>query len=146
MSAYKTIVVGTDGSATATRAVEKAAALASDENAKLVIACAYSGQQRDLAAEDALRDEAFQIRGSGPTDEILRIAAERANALGASNVSPRPVMGQPVEALIDLAAEVEADLLVVGNRGLRGIGRLLGSVSADVSRKSPVDVLIVHTV
>ena len=58
---------------------------------------------------------------------------------------PSPVMGQPVEALIGLINEVEADLLIVGNRGLRGIGRLLCSVSADISRKSPVDVLIIHT-
>lgn len=146
MSAYKTIVVGTDGSATATRAVEKAATLAGDEGAKLIIACAFQGHERDLAAEDALRDEAFQIRGSGPTDEILRVAAEHAAKAGATNVTPRPVMGQPVEAIIGLLREVDADLLVVGNRGLRGIGRLLGSVSSDISRKSPIDVLIVHTV
>lgn len=145
MSAYSTIVVGTDGSATAMRAVEKAARLAGDESATLVIACAFQGGQRDLAAEDALGDEAFQIRGSGPTDEILRAAAERAKEFGAQNISQRPISGQPVEALIGLIGEVEADLLIVGNRGLRGIGRLLGSVSADISRKSPVDVLIVHT-
>ena len=146
MSAYTTIVVGTDGSASATRAVEKAATLAGATGAKLVIATAFQGHERNLAAEDVLREDAYQIRGSGPTDEILRVASARAGELGATDVSPRPIMGQPVEALIDLAEEVGADLLVVGNRGLRGIGRLLGSVSADVSRKSPVDVLIVHTV
>ncbi|MCE5290283.1 MAG: universal stress protein [Nocardiaceae bacterium] len=145
MSAYSTIVVGTDGSASAMKAVEKAARLAGDEGATLVIACAYQGNERNLAAEDLLGDEAFQIRGSGPTDAVLQAAADRAVELGAQNISRRPIMGQPVEALIGLAGEVEADLLVVGNRGLRGIGRLLGSVSADVSRKSPVDVLIVHT-
>ena len=146
MSAYKKIVVGTDGSASATRAVEKAASLAGNEGATLVIACAFQGENRDLAAEDMLGEEAYQIRGANPTEEILRAASDRAHEFGASNIVPRPIQGQPVESLISLAQAEDADLLVVGNRGLRGIGRLLGSVSADVSRKSPVDVLIVHTV
>ena len=57
------------------------------------------------------------------------------------------VEGDPVRALIGALETYEADLLVVGNRGLNTLaGRLLGSVPADVSRRSPCDVLIVHTV
>ena len=65
---------------------------------------------------------------------------------GAVNVVLRPVKGAPVDALLQLVTDVSADLLVVGNRGLNSIaGRLLGSVPADVARKSASDVLIVHT-
>ena len=57
-----------------------------------------------------------------------------------------PIVGAPVDALVDLAEEVGADLLVVGNVGLSTIaGRLLGSVPANVARRSKTDVLIVHT-
>jgi nucleotide-binding universal stress UspA family protein len=55
--------------------------------------------------------------------------------------------GEPVKSLISVLEEHQADLLVVGNRGLNTLaGRLLGSVPAAVSRRSPCDVLIVHTV
>ncbi|MFD7847982.1 universal stress protein [Nocardia sp. NPDC059764] len=149
MTAYRTIVVGTDGSDSSYVAVERAAALAGDEGATLYIACAYfPTDDRDVAAAaDVLKDEAYQVRGSAPTSEILRVARDKAIALGAVNVVEKPVVGEPVESLLDLVKEVEADLLVVGNRGLNTLaGRLLGSVPSDVARKSRCDVLIVHTV
>ena len=62
------------------------------------------------------------------------------------DVEERSIVGAPVDALVGLAEEVGADLLVVGNVGLSTIaGRLLGSVPANVSRRAKVDVLIVHT-
>ena len=73
-------------------------------------------------------------------------AKERAHKAGATNVEERSIVGAPVDALVNLAEEVKADLLVVGNVGLSTIaGRLLGSVPANVSRRAKVDVLIVHT-
>jgi len=149
MSAYRTIVVGTDGSDSSYKAVEKAASLASDEGAKLVIACAYfPTDDRDLgAAADVLKDEAYQVRGSAPTSEILRTAREKAHAAGANEIIEKSVVGAPVESLLSLVNEVDADLLVIGNRGLNSLtGRLLGSVPSDVASKSRSDVLIVHTV
>ncbi|MGC4964203.1 universal stress protein [Gordonia sp. DT218] len=146
MSAYKTVVVGTDGSESSLRAVDRAGALAG-ESASLVIACAYFPNDRGAGgAADVLKDEAYQITGSSPTEEILRTAKERATKSGAGNIDARSVKGAPVDALLQLVADVNADLLVVGNRGLNSIaGRLLGSVPADVARKSACDVLIVHT-
>lgn len=149
MTAYRTIVVGTDGSESSFKAVEKAAALAGAAKAKLVIACAYyPTDDRDVAAAaDVLKDDAYQVRGSAPTNEILRTAREKASAQGAEDISERPIVGAPVESLLKLVADVEADLLVIGNRGLNSItGRLLGSVPSDAARKSTSDVLIVHTV
>ena len=149
MTAYRTIVVGTDGSDSSYKAVEKAAAIAGDSGAKLVIACAYyPTDEREVgAAADVLKDEAYQVRGSAPTSEILRTAREKAAAQGANNVVERSVVGAPVESLLSLVDEVEADLLVIGNRGLNSLtGRLLGSVPSDAARKSTSDVLIVHTI
>jgi nucleotide-binding universal stress UspA family protein len=98
-------------------------------------------------AYDVLRHDAFTIARSAPAEETLRTAAERAAARGADKVERVPVEGEPVKSLIGALEAHQADLLVVGNRGLNTIaGRLLGSVPAAVSRRSPCDVLIVHTV
>ena len=67
--------------------------------------------------------------------------------MGATDIEERSVVGAPVEALVRLAGDVAADLIVVGDVGLDSTaGRLLGSVPADVARKAKVDILIVHTV
>ncbi|MDY6809087.1 MAG: universal stress protein [Actinomycetota bacterium] len=146
MSAYQTIVVGTDGSESSLKAVDRAGAIAG-ESATLIIACAYFPNDRGAGgAADVLKDEAYQVMGSSPTEEILRKAKERAAKAGAGTIDQRSVKGAPVDALLQLVTDAKADLLVVGNRGLNSIaGRLLGSVPADVARKSACDVLIVHT-
>lgn len=149
MTAYRTIVVGTDGSDSSYRAVDRAAALAADGETTLVVACAYHPDERDGASHtaDLLRDEAYKVTGSTPTFEILRVARERAVDRGAPTVETRAVVGSPAPALLSLVDEVEADLLVIGNRGLNTLaGRLLGSVPADTARRARCDVLIVHTV
>ncbi|MBO0856495.1 MAG: universal stress protein [Nocardia sp.] len=149
MTAYRSIVVGTDGSDSSYVAVEKAAALAADAGATLHVVCAYfPTDDRDVAAAaDVLKEEAYQVRGSAPTAEILRVARDKAVAAGATNVEEHPIVGEPVESLLDFVKKAEAELLVVGNRGLNTLaGRLLGSVPSDVARKSHSDVLIVHTV
>jgi nucleotide-binding universal stress UspA family protein len=145
MSAYNTVVVGTDGSDSSMRAVEKAARIAGPE-AKLIIASAFLPQNEDARAVDALKGESYKVTGTGPIYEILHDAKERAHNAGAKNVDERAIEGAPVDALVHLAESEKADLLVVGNVGLSTIaGRLLGSVPANVSRKAKVDVLIVHT-
>ena len=145
MSAYQTVVVGTDGSDSSLRAVERAARIAGAD-AKLIIASAYLPHGDDSRAADVLRDESYKVTGSAPIYEILHTAKERAHNAGAKNVEERAIVGAPVDALVSLAEDAKADLLVVGNVGLSTIaGRLLGSVPANVSRRAKVDVLIVHT-
>ncbi len=145
MSAYRTVVVGTDGSDSSFRAVDRAAQSAGDD-AKLIIASAYLPQHEDTRAADALRDESYKVSGTAPIYAILQDAKERAHNAGAKNVEDRSIVGAPVDALVKLAEDEKADLLVVGNVGLSTIaGRLLGSVPANVSRRAKVDVLIVHT-
>ena len=146
MSGYKSVVVGTDGSDSSLRAVDRAGALASGPDAKVVIATAYFPSSEDSRGADVLKDEGYKLSGNAPIYAILREAKDRAKAAGTTNIEERPIVGAPVDALVELAEEVNADLLVVGNVGLSTIaGRLLGSVPANVARRSKSDVLIVHT-
>jgi nucleotide-binding universal stress UspA family protein len=146
MTAYRTVLVGTDGSDSSLRAVDRAATIAAGAGAKLIVATAYFPKHDDPRAADMLKDEGYMTTGAAPIYAILKEAHERATAAGAQDVEEKPVVGAPVDALVDLAEESGADLLVVGNVGLSTIsGRLLGSVPANVSRKAKVDVLIVHT-
>src|SRR5690606_16428259 len=104
MTAYRTIVVGTDGSDSSYVAVDKAAALAGAAGATLSLPCAYyPTDDRDVAAaSDMLKDEAYQVRGSAPTNEILRTARDRAVAAGAKEIVEKAIVGEPVESLLDL--------------------------------------------
>ncbi|HOB49539.1 MAG TPA: universal stress protein [Mycobacterium sp.] len=146
MGGYHTVVVGTDGSDSSLRAVERAAHLASGPDATLIIATAYIPADEDGRAADLLKDAAYKVTGNGPIYDLLHDATDRAKAAGATNIEERAVVGAPVDVLVDLAIEVGADLLVVGNVGMNTIaGRLLGSVPANVARRSKTDVLIVHT-
>jgi nucleotide-binding universal stress UspA family protein len=149
MTAYQTVVVGTDGSDSSYLAVDRAASIAAATGATLVIACAYHPpSQHDVErAQDQLgADVAYQVVGSSPAEESVRTAAERARKAGATAVDTVVVDGEPVPTLAKVVAERSADLLVVGNRGLNTLaGRILGSVPSEAARKSKVDVLIVHT-
>jgi nucleotide-binding universal stress UspA family protein len=161
MDGYQTIVVGTDGSVSSMRAVERAGEVAAaQENAKLIVASAHieeverGGWSRapshdhvsDPRAADSLRGEGYMLHGNAPIYAVLREAHDKARAAGAQNVEERAIEGAAVPALIKLVEEVKADLLVVGDVGLDSVaGRLLGSVPADVARKAKIDILIVHT-
>lgn len=146
MTGYQTVVVGTDGSDSSLRAVDRAGQIAAGAHARLIVTTAYFPQSEDARAADLLKDEGYKMSGNAPIYAILREAKDRAKAAGAENIEEKAVVGAPVDALVELAEEVNADLLVVGNVGLSTIaGRLLGSVPANVARRSKTDVLIVHT-
>jgi nucleotide-binding universal stress UspA family protein len=125
MTGYRSIVVGTDGSATAALAVRR---------------------EEQVGAEEALGEEACLVRGSTPAEETLAVAADAAKQAGAREIRTQPVDGAPVDVLRKAVADHAADLLVVGNRGLNTLsGRVLGSVPSHVARTAGCDVLIVHT-
>ena len=148
MGAYKKILVGTDGSDTSLRAVDKAGVLAADSGAELFIVTAYepAGKDEVKAASEALKSDAYQVVGSAPAESVLRDAADRARSGGAANVETKAVQGPPVDVLDQAVADTGADLLIVGNVGLNTLtGRILGSVPQSVARRAGVDVLIIHT-
>ncbi|MGA5463703.1 universal stress protein [Mycobacterium sp. NPDC050041] len=147
MSDYKTIVVGTDGSDSSLRAVDKAAAIAAESGAKLIVATAYLPEQEHHSGEpDQPTGEGYRTHGGAPTYAMLREASNRAREAGAKDVDERAIVGAPIDVLVDLVADVNADLLVVGSVGLKSIaGRLLGSVPSAVRRRAKTEVLVVDT-
>ena len=146
MGGYTTVVVGTDGSDSSLRAVDRAGQLASGPDAKVIVASAFLPAPEDTRAADLLKGEGYKMAGTAPVYDLLRDARDRAKAAGAVNIEERAIEGAPVDALLALVDEVGADLLVIGNVGLNTIaGRLLVSVPANVARRSKTDVLIVHT-
>jgi nucleotide-binding universal stress UspA family protein len=148
MTAYQTVVVGTDGSESSLRAVDRAGEIAADSNAKLIIATGYVHAKDDSRAEDALGVEGYKVHGDAPIYAMLRDARDRAKAAGAKNIEDRPIQDAPVHALVDLAEDVGADLLVVGNVGLNARSAIIGrvfSIPGAVASRAKIDVLIVHT-
>jgi nucleotide-binding universal stress UspA family protein len=160
MSTYRKVVVGTDGSDSSFRAVDRAATIAAQENAKLIIVSAFQpviergGWSRppshdhivDPRAADSLGEEGYRMHGAAHVYEILQEARDRAKAAGAKDIDEQAIEGAPVDAIVNLAEQIDADLVVVGDVGLDSVaGRLLGSVPANVARRAKVDILIVHT-
>jgi len=149
MTTYKTVLVGTDGSASSLRAVERAGKIAADSDAKLIIATGYLPDKEDTRAADALGpEEAYKVTGKAPVYALLHDAHDRARAAGATKIEDRPVKGTPVHALVDLAHELGADLLVVGDVGLDGRSAIMSrmfSVPGAVASHAKIDVLIAHT-
>ena len=148
MSGYTTVLAGTDGSESSFRAVDRAADVARDAGAKLLLACAYRPMSaREVQdAQDVLGGEAYKVSGSTPAEDVLRDAADRARSSGLTDIETVAVEGDPVDELVRVADRRGVDLVVVGNRGLNSLaGRLLGSVPANISHRASCDVLIVHT-
>jgi nucleotide-binding universal stress UspA family protein len=148
MSSYSKVLVGTDGSASSFRAVERAAALAGDAGATLVIASAFQPlSERDRGrALSELGEDAYKVMGSNPAEDALRDAEALATKAGAKKIETVAEAGDPVDVLVALIEGRKVDLCVVGNRGLNSLaGRLLGSVPANISHRASCDVLIVHT-
>ena len=146
MSSYSRVLVGTDGSETSYKAVDRAAEIARESGAQLVIVTAYrplSPREQQEAAQQ-LGAEAYKVTGSHPAEDVLREACVRIGE--GIDVETLAVQGDPVDVIVKTAQERKADLLVVGNRGLNSLtGRLLGSVPSVVTHRAQCDVLIVAT-
>jgi nucleotide-binding universal stress UspA family protein len=145
---FRSIVVGTDGSDTATQAVRQAVDLASAVGAKLELVSAYEPVPEQRLSEerrDAPEDLQWAISPREDVDATLESAAAIARDLGVT-VDVFPRQGDPADAILDVAEEREADLIVVGNKGMTGAKRfLLGSVPNKVSHHAPCSVLIIRT-
>jgi len=145
---FTRIVVGTDGSDTATQAVTQAIELAKLMGAKLGIVSAYSGsssRRAEAEAQGAPADVQYEL---GPREDInivLDAAAAEAKAAGVE-VQTHAVEADPADAILNVAEETKADLIVVGNKGMTGARRyLLGSVPNNVSHHAPCSLIIVQT-
>ena len=141
----QTIAVGTDGSDTAAKAVDFAMDMAERYGAKLVIASAYKPVSEDKLRKekvDAPEEIQWSINPSEEVDQTLRAVEETAKERGLKYASEAR-NGDPADVLCDIAEAHEADILVVGNKGMER--RILGSVPNSVSHKAPCSVMIVKT-
>jgi nucleotide-binding universal stress UspA family protein len=143
------IVVGTDGSETAAEAVRQASELAKLSGAQLDIVSAFEPipQQRVKAeAREAPGDVQYEITPREDVKLILDGASGEAKKAGIEEVQTHAREGEPADAILDVAEEINADLIVVGNKGMTGARRfLLGSVPNKVSHHAPSSVIIVRT-
>ena len=141
------IVVGTDGSPTAERAMSKATALAKAVGAELVIVCAYNNRAPSgVAAAGISLDSGWVAAAHSGAESVAKAAGEKAKAEGVENLSYHAVPGDPSEVLLQVTTEQGADLLVVGSKGMQSTARfLLGPIANKVSRRVPCDLLIVET-
>ncbi len=145
----KSIVVGTDGSDTAKKAVQEAADLAAAVGAEINIVSAYvpvSNQRLREETRQAPDDVQWQVTPREDVDAMLDDAEEQIKKADVKSVNKHAREGDPADAILDVAEEQGADLIVVGNKGMSGAKRfLLGSVPNKVSHHAPCSVLIVRT-
>ena len=141
----QTVTVGTDGSDTASKAVEFALDIAEKFGAKVVVASSYRPvDESRLRREqkDAPEDIQWSINPTQEVDSHLNKAAERARERGLEAVTEARE-GQPADVLCEIAEAYDSDLIVVGNRGMHR--KVLGSVPNSVSHNAPCSVVIVKT-
>lgn len=138
---FHTIVVGSDDSATARQAVVTAADLAQMSGGRLVIVTAFD--PKAVRVED-LPPELRLSTTVHPADLLLSNLARIGQDRNVP-VSVEAVTGAPAEGVVKVAEQVGADLIVVGNRGMKGKRRVLGSVPNSIAHAAPCSVLIVDT-
>jgi nucleotide-binding universal stress UspA family protein len=138
---FETVVVGADGSDTAAEAVRVAIGLVKLTDGRLHIVTAYKPRQlRSAAGEEfATSLSTHDVAGSVLTD-----LASRARTSGVE-VETHQKSGDPADAICEVATQVKADVIVVGNKGMTGVRRVLGSVPNSVAHQAPCAVLIAFT-
>ncbi|MCK9247661.1 MAG: universal stress protein [Solirubrobacteraceae bacterium] len=146
---FGSIVVGTDGSDTANQAVKEAIGLAASVGATLEVVSAYEpvpGSRLREEAKQVPSDVEWMVNERSDVEATLGRAQDMATSGGVAKVRTYARQGDPADAILDVAEEVEADLVVVGNKGMTGAKRfLLGSVPNKISHHAPCSVLIVRT-
>jgi nucleotide-binding universal stress UspA family protein len=135
-----TIVVGVDGSGTAKKAAEAARDLAAAMGAALHVVSAFDSDRTEVFGSGS---DQWIVSDADAAHQVARTVAE---SLGDDvEVTYSAARGRPADALIKEALRMEARVIVVGNRRMQGIGRVLGSVANSVAHNAPCDVYIANT-
>jgi nucleotide-binding universal stress UspA family protein len=146
---FASIVVGTDGSGTAWTALCEAIELAREHRARLQIVSAYEPVSDPRLRNQQIevpKDLEWMVNPRGDVLATLREAEAAAAQAGVAAVESFARQGDAADAILDVAEEQRADLIVVGNKGTTGAKRfLLGSVPNKVCHHAPCSVLIVRT-
>lgn len=137
------VVVGTDGSERAERAVVKATNIAAALDQELVIVCAPS---EGFSEGISVGDHPEGLSAGEWAEWIARQAAQRAKETHPTlRVATRVEAGKPAEALLRVAEDTSAEVIVVGNKRVQGISRVLGSIARDIAAHANCDLYVVHT-
>src|SRR5438046_4274740 len=146
---YAAIVVGTDGSDTAKEAVRQATELAKAVGGRILLVSAYEPVPESRLRQERAEvpeDVSWMVNPREDVQGVLDAEAEQIKESGVSSVETFAREGDPADAILDVAEEKGADLIVVGNKGMTGAKRfLLGSVPNKVSHHAPCSVLIIRT-
>jgi nucleotide-binding universal stress UspA family protein len=140
---YSSIVVGIDGSPTAEKALDRAIELARASGARLHVVSAYEPVPARVTGGAPAAEE-YQVSPSFKADAVLQRALDRAGS-GELQIEQHAPKGAAADAIVSVAEEAGADLIVIGSVGMQGPKRIFGSVPNSVSHRSPCDLLIVHT-
>lgn len=137
------ILVGVDGSETATAAAHTAARLADALGAQLLVVSAFTRDETERV------EQGSDVFIHNNETSALTVAEQEASALRATfpgpQIKPLAFAGKPAHTLVKVAMELDIDLIVVGNKRVQGLGRVLGSIAKDVAQHAPCDVYIAHT-
>jgi nucleotide-binding universal stress UspA family protein len=145
---FARIVVGTDGSETAKQAVREATELAKQTGASLDLVSAFEPVPSSRLREERLEAPTDLEHAVNPHEDVDAILREASGEVEGAGLKVRTFarQGEPADAILDVAEEENADLIVVGNKGMTGAKRfLLGSVPNKVSHHAPCSVLIIRT-
>jgi nucleotide-binding universal stress UspA family protein len=137
-----TVAVGTDGSATATEAVKEATEIARRFDAKLVLLSAFEDSKRSRTSPRRNIELQWASKSSARVQTILERSEAELRQVGIE-CETRAAEGDPAEVLVRLAKEAGADLLVIGNKGMKR--RVLGSVPNTITHTATCSVLVVKT-
>ena len=139
ITVYNRVVVGSDGTPSSLYAVDRAHAVAAEAEAPVVVVSAYSAKGAAMEGDRKLLADASSAH------EAMRTTVQHLTSDRVRRIEQRVVAGDPAQALLDVAGNDPASLIVVGNRGLGARdGDNLGSVPAEVVRNATCDVLIVQ--
>lgn len=143
---FQRIVVGTDGSSTAQVALETAAELARGHHAALHVVSVYSAARLTPATSMAVSGRVVQNEFDAAQKHAADVVKAASELVGGEvKFEGHAVGGEPASAIIETAERLEADLIVVGSKGMRGARRLIGSIPNSVAHQAPCAVLIVKT-
>lgn len=139
---FQTVVVGADDSQTARQAVLIAADVAQLAGGKLHIVTAYD--PKGIKSQD-LPEEFRYSAARHPADLLLEGLSQIVRERGLEPVV-HAATSNPADAIVEIAEQVGADLIVVGNKGMKGVRRVLGSIPNTVAHSAPCSVLIADTI
>jgi len=138
---FNTVLVGADDSRTARRAVEAAVEIAQMSSGRLHIVTAFESTSFSTSTDGG---EFNGLTTESDVDALLQVLSFIARKKGIEPVL-HAAKGDPAEVVINTANKISADLVVVGNRGMKGVRRVLGSVPNSIAHGAACSVLIVDT-